>query len=230
MKLLLFDIDLTLIDSARSGRRAMTVAFEKLFGIKDGMDKVNFAGRTDRAIFRDALIHQGMEWQKEKEENFKGVYFEQLKIEIAKPNSEKHLEPGVLELLNELSKREDNVLGLLTGNWHEGAQMKLEHFNLYHFFEFGAFADDSENRNELPQFATQRFSEKTALSISPENVFIIGDTPLDIACAKSFRAKSVAVVTGFFSYEDLEAAQPDFLFADFSVIQSFLKILESGGR
>ncbi len=225
MKLLLFDIDLTLIDSARAGRRAMMLAFEKLFGIKDGMDKVNFAGRTDRAIFRDALIHQGMEWQKEKEENFKSVYFEQLKIEIAKPNLEKHLEPGVLELLNELSKREDNVLGLLTGNWHEGAQMKLEHFNVYHFFEFGAFADDSESRNELPKFAVQRFSEKTSLSISPENVFIIGDTPLDVACAKSFDAKSVAVATGFFSYEDLEAAQPDFLFPDFSVIQSFLKIL-----
>jgi len=225
LKLLLFDIDLTLIDSARSGRRAMTLAFEKLFGIKDGMDKVNFAGRTDRVIFRDALAYQGLEWQKEKEENFKSVYFEKLKIEIAKPNSAKHLEPGVLELLNELSQREDVFLGLLTGNWRQGAQIKLEHFNLYHFFELGAFADDSENRNELPQSAAQRFSEKTGLSISSENVFIIGDTPLDIACAKSFDAKSVAVATGFFSYEDLEAAQPDFLFTDFSVSENFLRIL-----
>ena len=228
MKLLLFDIDLTLIDSARSGRRAMTLAFEKLFGIKDGMEKVNFAGRTDRAIFRDALIHQGMEWQKEKEENFKGAYLEQLKIEIAKPNSDKHIEPGILELLNELSKSDDVVLGLLTGNWHEGAQMKLEHFQLYHFFEFGAFANDSENRNELPRSAAQRFSEKTGLPISPENVFIIGDTPLDIACAKSFAAKSVAVATGFFSYEELEAAQPDFLFTDFSVSENFSRILAEG--
>jgi len=228
MKLLLFDIDLTLIDSARSGRRAMTLAFEKLFGIKDGMDKVNFAGRTDRAIFRDALAYQGLEWQKEKEENFKGVYFEKLKIEIAKPNSEKHLEPGVLELLNELNQREDVFLGLLTGNWRQGAQIKLEHFNLYHFFELGAFADDSENRNELPRSAVQRFSEKMGLSISPENVFIVGDTPLDIACAKSFDAKSVAVATGFFSYEDLEAAQPDFLFTDFSVSEKFLRILVEG--
>jgi len=228
MKLLLFDIDLTLIDSARSGRRAMTLAFEKLYGIKDGMDKVNFAGRTDRAIFRDALTYQGLEWQKEKEENFKSVYFEQLKTEIAKPNSGKHLEPGVLELLNELRRREDVFLGLLTGNWRQGAQIKLEHFNLNHFFELGAFADDSENRNELPQSAAQRFSEKTGLQISPKNVFIIGDTPLDIACAKSFDAKSIAVATGFFSYEDLEAAKPDFLFMDFSVREIFLRILAEG--
>ena len=225
MKLLLFDIDLTLIDSARAGRRAMALVFEKLFRIKDGMDKVNFAGRTDRAIFRDALAYQGLEWQKEKEDNFKGVYFEKLKSEIDKPNSGKHLEPGVLELLKELSKREDVFLGLLSGNWRQGAQIKLEHFNLYHFFKLGAFADDSENRNELPQSAAERFSEKTGLSISPENVFIIGDTPLDVACAKSFDAKSVAVATGFFSYEDLEAAQPDFLFTDFSVSENFLRIL-----
>ncbi len=225
LKLLLFDVDLTLIDSARSGRGAMTLAFEQLFGIKNGMEKVDFAGRTDRAIFRDALAYQNLKWQIEREENFKRLYFELLEIEIAKPNSEKHIEPGVLELLNALRTREDIVLGLLTGNWRQGAQIKLDHFNLYHFFEFGAFADDSEHRNELPRFAVQRFSEKTGLSISPESVYIIGDTPLDVACAKSFNATSVAVATGFTSFADLESSRPDFLFRDLSIHESFFKML-----
>ncbi|MCH7678938.1 hypothetical protein IID10_06155 [candidate division KSB1 bacterium] len=91
MKLLLFDIDLTLIDSARSGRRAMTLAFEKLFGIKDGMDKVNFAGRTDRAIFRDALTYQGLEWQKEKEEF----------TDLFKKKPMESVEPDTITLLDE---------------------------------------------------------------------------------------------------------------------------------
>ena len=190
------------------------------------MAKVDFAGRTDRAIFRDALAYQNLEWKIEKEENFKRLYVKLLKIEISKPGSEKHIEPGVLELLNLLRQREDVVLGLLTGNWRQGAQIKLEHFNLYHFFEFGAFADDSGNRNELPQFAVRRFSEHTGSSISPDNVFIIGDTLLDVACAKSFDAKSVAVATGFTSFKDLEAAKPDFLFRDLSSNGDFLRMLE----
>lgn len=225
MKLLLFDIDLTLINTASAGKRSMSLAFEQLFGRRNGLAKVNFAGRTDRAIFRDALLHQGMEWEAEKEERFKQTYLERLKIEIAKPNPRKHIEPGIAELLDILNDRTDVTLALLTGNWQQGAKIKLEHFGLFHFFRFGAFADDSEFRDELPECAAKRYTESTGRDIHADNVFIIGDTPLDVACARPFGARSIAVATGFHSYEELKAAEPDYLFPDLSDAKQFLEIL-----
>lgn len=225
MKLLLFDVDMTLINTAGAGKRSMGLAFEQLFGKRNGLDKVSFAGRTDRAIFRDALLHQGIEWEAEKEERFKQSYFEHLKIEIAKPNRRKHVEPGILELLDILKDRSDVMLALLTGNWRQGAQIKLEHFGLFHFFRFGAFADDSEFRDKLPECAATRYTEKTGRDIHADNVFIIGDTPLDVACARPFGARSIAVATGFHSYEELKTVGPDYLFPDLSNTGQFLEIL-----
>ena len=218
MKLLLFDVDLTLINTAGTGRRAMTFAFENLFNTKDGLDKVNFAGRTDRAIFKDALKLHDLAWDKTKEEQFKRLYFSLLNSEMNKPNQKKHIEPGILELLDVLNSHNDVTLGLLTGNWRQGARIKLEHFNLFHYFQFGAFADDSEFRNDLPQYAVQRCFEITGNKVFPENTIIIGDTPLDVACAKEFGAKSIAVATGFSSYDELEKARPDVLFHDLSKV------------
>ncbi len=225
MKLLLFDIDLTLINSAGAGRRAMTIAFEQLFRTKNGLDSVNFAGRTDRAIFKDALFLHDLEWQQIKEDDFKRLYFDILKSEIKKPDNGKHIEPGILDLLEYLNNREDMTLALLTGNWLQGARIKLEHFQLMHYFQFGAFADDSGIRNELPSVAAQRYFEKTSREILPEDIVVIGDTPLDVACAKAFNAKSIAVATGFFSFEELEKAQPNFLLPDLSDIKTFMSMV-----
>lgn len=225
MKLLLFDIDLTLINSGGTGRQAMSAAFERVFGKKNGLKNVNLAGRTDPQILKDALARKGLSWSLDREHQFKQVYFESLKIEIEKPNPRKQIQPGISEILNILSTRNDITLGLLTGNWRKGAMIKLGYFNLIHFFKIGAFADDSENREELPQFAVQRLKEKFGMSILPQSVFVIGDTPLDVACAKPFRAKSVAVATGFFSYEELEAENPDYIFQNLSDYEKFLKIL-----
>lgn len=225
MALLLFDVDLTLIDTNGAGRRAMNLAFEKLFGVKNGMNKVDFAGRPDPAILRDALDQHKLIWVQSKEQNFKHTYFDYLSTEIKKPNPRRHIEPGILEILKKINNSKDIALGLLTGNWRQAARIKLEHFNLFHFFELGAFADDSDDRNDLPQFAVNRFSKKRGLEIPPEDVFIIGDTPLDIACAKSYGAKSIAVATGFFSYSELEKAQPDYLFSDLTNVNGFFDLV-----
>ena len=226
MSLLLFDIDLTLINSGGAGRQSMALAFEKIFGMKNGLDQVNFAGRTDALIFKDGLEHQGLEWTHEAQERFKKYYLKNLETEIKKPNPRKHVEPGVLDLLMLLSEHPGFTLGLLTGNWRQGARIKLDHFDLLHFFELGAFGDDSEFRDKLPPVAAQRFEQKFSKKIEPNEVYVIGDTPLDVACARPFGAKSVAVATGFYSVAELKDADPDFVFTDLSDHDAFLRIFD----
>ncbi len=226
MKLLLFDVDLTLINSGGAGRRAMSRAFTELFGNTNGLHKVSFAGRTDPAILREALEHHGDEWSEVIQEAFKRRYLEYLVHEIARNHEDKHVEPGVEPLLDTLNQRSDITLALLTGNWRAGARTKLEHFSLWHYFEFGAFADDAWIRNELPAVAASRFEENSGHGIAPENVYVIGDTPRDVACAQPFGARSVAVATGLYSYSQLKAANPDFLYHDLSNMNAFLNMLE----
>lgn len=225
MKLLLFDVDLTLINSGGAGRKAMMRAFEELFGGSNGLKKVSFAGRTDVAILKDGLKQRGVAWSSERERQFKQRYLGYLQTEIEKPSASKHMEPGIPELLPQLHDRDDVTLALLTGNWREGAQIKLQHFKLLHFFRFGAFADDSEFRENLPGVAYQRFRDMFDLEISPHDVYVIGDTPRDVACARPFGAKSIAVATGLFSYGELKDARPDHLFRDLSDPQEFMHVI-----
>lgn len=227
MKLLLFDVDLTLVNSGGSGRRAMTQAFATLFNRSNGFDSVDFAGRTDPLILKDALAGNGLQWSPEKEENFKETYFNLLKTEIEKPHAGKKIEPGIPEVLQALSAKEDILLGLLTGNWKQGAQIKLAYFGILSHFKMGVFADDSENREALPHLAVQRCQEEFSTSFPPENVYVVGDTPLDVACARPLGAKSVAVATGFFSFDQLADSNPDYLFRDLSNYAEFLKIIEA---
>src|SRR3972149_11188309 len=124
-KLALFDIDLTLINTGGCGKRAMTLAFQKITGQTNGLDKVSFAGRTDPAIFREALQALKIEWQQSFQDEFQDLYIEILRDEINKPDKRKYIKPGILELLSVLQVRPDVTLALLTGNWYEGAKIKL---------------------------------------------------------------------------------------------------------
>lgn len=225
-KLLLFDVDMTLIDSGGAGGRSMSEAFTRLFDRRDGFKNVHFAGRTDAQILKDALRLHGLDWDPEKERAFKELYFELLTAEIKKPNPKKQAKPGVRGLLDLLARREDVGLGLLTGNWRRGADIKLSHFDLYHYFQFGAFSDDSGDRGALPEIAVRRAREITGIQASPEHVYVIGDTPLDVACARPFGARSVAVATGFYSYEQLQDVGPDLVFHDLTDHERFLRMLE----
>lgn len=227
MKLLLFDVDLTLVNTAGCGREAMTQAFQEMFGQRNGFEKVSFAGSTDGGIFREGLAISGLEWSREKEEEFKNRYLKYLESALDEPQKDRHIEPGVKTLLETLQNREGVFLALLTGNWEEGARLKLQHFDLWHFFEFGAYSNDSWIRSDLPKIATMKLQRLKGISVSPSDVFVIGDTPRDVACARPFGATSVAVATGFSSYEQLESEKPHHLFKDLSNLGAFLRILDS---
>lgn len=228
MKILLFDIDGTLINTGGAGFRAMTRAFESVFGISDGLKGVTLSGMTDRVIFKNACAAKNIECNQHGEDEFKRFYLEFLQEEILKPNPKKYVCPGINDLLAELNLRKDVHLGLLTGNFARGAQIKLEAFGLYKYFDFGAFGDDNSDRNLLYNYAIRRFKEKTGCSVKGNQVWIIGDTPRDIACARPHNAWSVAVATGVFSSDQLREERPHFLFDDLSDTAAFLQTFNSG--
>jgi anti-anti-sigma factor len=121
-----------------------------------------------------------------------------------------------MPLLQRLEQQPGMSLGLLTGNLKRGAQLKLEHYQLWHFFAFGAFADDHHDRNQLGAFAMTRAHEKTGAKFLPAEVDVIGDTGHDIACGKAFGARTIAIATGSWPREQLAEYAPDFLFDDLS--------------
>jgi phosphoglycolate phosphatase-like HAD superfamily hydrolase len=148
---------------------------------------------------------------------FLDSYVHFLSLEL--PRRKGKLLPGVLDLLEKLKARPQLVLGLLTGNVSRGARLKLEHYGVWHFFEFGAFADDHQDRNRLGSFARARAKEKHGREFSPSQIDVIGDTPRDIACGKAIGARTIAVATGTWSREELAKYQPDFLIDDLSDVE-----------
>jgi phosphoglycolate phosphatase len=133
--------------------------------------------------------------------------------------------PGIIRLLDALRERKDCVVALLTGNLVRGAEIKLSHYGVWDYFEFGAFADDHHERNELTRFACARALEKHGEEFSPENIFVIGDTPRDIECGKFIGAQTVAIATGNYSRDQLAAHNPNFLFEDLSDTDHVISVL-----
>ena len=145
---------------------------------------------------------------------FFDTYLELLARQL--PICEGHVLPGITELLERLESRPHITLGLLTGNLARGAQLKLEHYGLWKYFPFGAFADDHHDRNELGIVARARALEHTGWQFAPSSVDVIGDTEHDVACGKAIGARTIAVATGSRPREELAKSEPDFLFDDFS--------------
>jgi len=225
LKLLLFDIDGTLIHSGGAGKRAMNAAFEEIFGVSNALDRIPVAGCTDLAIVDSAIQEFGLRRNHGRLELFKERYFKYIQIEIEKISPEMQILPGVRDLLDELRKRSNTYLGLLTGNWEFSARVKLAHCGLSDYFGIGAFADDSMVRQELVPVAIERFEKKLGKSQRKENVYIIGDTFADIDCAHAHAAKAVAVATGPFSVQELREHGADYVFEDFSATDEVLKVL-----
>jgi phosphoglycolate phosphatase len=224
-KLLLWDIDGTLVSTGKAGEIALGVALEKRFGIKGSIDQVDYRGRTDRRIGEMLLELHGIERSAQNLHDFMETYLESLEEQL--PQREGIVHPGILEIL-ELSRGRSNLISaLLTGNLERGARLKLEHYKVWHYFEFGAFADDSANRNDLGPVALERAMEKTGLSLPPEQVFVIGDTPHDISCARVIGARAIAVATGGYTKEELRDHQPDALFEDFRHPEAFFELIET---
>ena len=222
-RLLLFDIDGTLIHSGGAGVQALISAFKERFGIDDDLRDIEIAGMTDSGIVLNILNKHRIPASNENVSAFLDSYVHFLSLEL--PRRKGKLMPGVLELLERLKSRPHVVLALLTGNVSRGAQLKLEHYGVWHFFEFGAFADDHRDRNELGHFARARATEKHGREFAASEIDVIGDTPRDIACGKVLGARTIAVATGRWSRDELANYQPDFLIDDLSKAERIIETL-----
>lgn len=208
IRLVLFDIDGTLIHTSGAGEKAFARVFANLFGIADGTEKLKFAGRTDGAVLREFFVHNAIEPSADNMEQFLEAYVFMLDHMLnSLPGG---VLPGVWNWLHDLrTLPEPPMIGLLTGNIRLGAEIKLRRFNLWEQFEIGAFADDSSERNEIAALARKRGEAALGRSLRDEEVLIIGDTPLDIACARSISAKVLAVGTGIYRKRDLVPFKAD---------------------
>lgn len=214
MKLLLWDIDGTLVHTGKAGEHAMGQALLDVFGKYGSIEQVDFRGRTDKFICKLLLEAHQIEPSEHNLHEFMEGYLRCLLDEL--PKRQGQVFPGILEILERCHARTDMVNALLTGNLERGAKLKLEHYRVWHYFEFGAYADDSHDRNQLGPVALRRAFEKAGLQVAPHNVWIIGDTPHDITCARVIGARVMAVATGGYSVEELKAHTPDALFEDFA--------------
>lgn len=226
-KLLLFDIDGTLIRAGGAGSRALDRVMLDSYGIEKSCQAVRMDGRTDRAIVRDLVNFFKILPQEPVEKTIDDIlhrYLNNLEKEILARDLYTIL-PGIETILENLKGRSDIVLGLATGNLRRGAEIKLNRGNLFHFFSCGGFGCDSEVRSELVTFAIRRGKEFAKFDFSQDEIFVIGDTEFDIEAGQKAGAKTVAVATGSHSMDILAKYKPDFLFGDFSDPNSFLKIL-----
>jgi phosphoglycolate phosphatase-like HAD superfamily hydrolase len=208
-----------------AGGRAMTLAFEELFNISDAFNGIAMAGRTDAWILSDAAIAHSIPPTSPALARFPRVYAGHLARELDQPGPRKGLMPGVRELLDALAERRDTYLALLTGNYEAGAKLKLEYFDLWRYFRCGAFGDDAPDRNGLLPRAVARVAACGGPSADPSDAIVIGDTPLDIACAASGGARSIGVATGSHTVDELRAAGADVVFEDLTDIAAVLAVL-----
>jgi phosphoglycolate phosphatase-like HAD superfamily hydrolase len=210
-RLVLFDIDGTLVLSGRAGVRAMNLAFDRLHAHGDALDGVAIAGRTDRAIVTDAMAKIGVDPTDASIEALRDAYVERLRVEIGRPPAEHPslVLPGVSAMLDALAAEPRAVTALLTGNFHLGAAVKLQHFDLWHRFQFGAYGDRHVDRRQLVPVALEQARAAGLADASAAEVVIIGDTPHDVDCAKAHGARVLAVATGGFDRAALTACGAD---------------------
>lgn len=223
MKLLLFDIDGTLISAGGAGTRSLNKAFEKVLGIKDAFVNFEMAGKTDIQIIKEGLKLHGIIPEKNLIDDLIDNYLMFLQVEIN--NNSKHIKPGVVDFINFMTSSFSYPMGLLTGNLEKGARIKLEPFALNSYFPFGAFGSDHENRNNLLPIAVERYEKFFKKPINFSDCIVIGDTPRDVACAKPYGAKVIAVATGPFTREDLQKTDADVVVENLSEIDKIQQIL-----
>lgn len=206
----LFDIDGTLLSSGGAGKHALEEAMLHEFGLDEIRVNVPYSGRTDVAISRDLLTAHDISPTEEHLEQLQNAYLQRLPAAlVAKQGA---VLPGVVPLLNKLVELKEAVLiGLLTGNVRRGAAVKLGHFSIYHYFRFGGFGDGLLTRDDVARSAWQAAQKEYPQALQPERTWVLGDTPLDISCARTIGARVVAVTTGHHSKEELSFHQPDML-------------------
>jgi len=219
----LFDIDGTLLSSGGAGQFAMEQALAEVFGVTGPYHDIPAAGRTDRAITRDLFDFHQLAVSEDQWNVFLDEYLKQLPMALTEKSG--CILPGVSELLRKLSTRDDVVLGLLTGNLERGARVKLEHYDLFHYFQFGGYGDDHAHRDDVARLAHAAADRHLDGALQSDRVWVIGDTPADVQCGRAIGAKILAVATGIHSYDVLASTQPDQLRADLGTHDEVFDIL-----
>lgn len=222
-RLLLWDIDATLLTTSRAGEKALKRLVSERFGVEDDLHDIEIAGRTDASIAAAILRKYKVEISAQNVSGFLDGYIANLADLL--PLADGRVLPGVREILERLHGDSNRVLALLTGNLRRGAELKLQRYGLWDYFEFGAFADDHSDRNELGAFARLRAKENYGHDFAAAQIDVIGDTGHDIACGKIFGARTIAVATGTWTRERLAQHQPDFLFNDLSDVEKVMATL-----
>lgn len=222
MKVILFDIDGTLLLTNRAGQAAIKQAVRELYDIENPAE-VTIHGQTDRGIAGELFQAHNLAYTDEAWKTFRDCYVRHLAEQL--PQRDGYVLPGVREILKVLDEREDTILGLLTGNIEDGARLKLEHYDLMHYFEFGGFGDHHPIRDDVAREAKKQAEAFAGQSIDPESVWVIGDTPNDIRCAKAIGARVLAVGTGGIDLDVLHSHEPDVLKDDLANEEEIISIL-----
>ena len=227
MYVALFDIDSTLLRTQGAGRAAFAETFRAEFDIERIRGDISFAGRSDRAIVREVFTQHGIEDRPGTWQRFREGYLPRLERTLITRRGS--LLPGVLPLLRAIRERSDIAMGILTGNVAAGAWLKLKHYGIDSFFDFGGFGDHHVDRGGIAADAlgaADAFLRTThRLSAEPELTTVIGDTPEDVRCARSIAAKAIAVATGDSSLAELAAAAPDRALPDLTDRDAILGII-----
>lgn len=208
VKLVLFDIDGTIMNAAGAGSAAFRHAAESCFGGQ--APELDLAGTTDLAILAHLASHFGVEMTPARQEAFFARYHVELENNLSSARYASHVLPAVEESIALFQNRGAH-LGVLTGNSRPGASIKLRFSAVEHHFSFGAYGDEHAERNDLGPLALARAEEHAQCRFAPEKVLIIGDTPRDIACARAIGARCMAVATGHFTKQQLQEHAPDYL-------------------
>jgi phosphoglycolate phosphatase len=207
VKLVLFDIDGTLIRTGGAGVKAFEETFLKVFGIPEATKTLKFAGRTDTSLVREGFVLHGIEPTQENFAKFFNTY--PLLLESLLQRLPGGVCEGVEPFLGALYKVTPKpAIGLLTGNVRRGAELKLRHYGLWQHFPFGGFGDDHEERHCIASAAKERGEKIVGRALRGEEILVIGDTPLDVLCAKSIQAKVIGVATGNYTVEELQRSEP----------------------
>jgi phosphoglycolate phosphatase-like HAD superfamily hydrolase len=223
MHVIFFDIDGTLINTGGSGMESLRRAYLDLFDCPPP-EHIPTAGRTDRGIARDLFFAQRVEDSAENWMRFRTAYLWHLREQL--PRRPGCVLPGVGRMLEQLAARQDIALGLLTGNVAEGARLKLKYFGLDHHFTFGGYGERAPERNAVAEEALAAARGALDGAVHPNRVWVLGDTPLDIQCARHIGAKAVAVATGMHDKRELARARPDVLLDDFCQAAEFWRQLD----
>ncbi|MGD8394004.1 MAG: haloacid dehalogenase-like hydrolase [Candidatus Eiseniibacteriota bacterium] len=228
-RLVLFDIDGTLLTAGGLGGRAMLAAIKGVSGHTVDVDGYSYGGRTDPQIIRELLERAGLPAAEIAglRPRILARYVDELE-RLLRGSRRPRLFAGVRELLARLEREPSVVVGLLTGNVEAAACLKLDHFGIRHCFHAGAFGSDDEDRGALVGIALERAHAATGVRFAPQQVCLVGDTPRDVDCARRGGTRVVAVATGPFGLEELARSAPDQLFSTLEPTERVVAALLDG--